>query len=188
MNLNKTNHKLLLALSLFLILVVIVFISSRYVQPTNKQNAVPATLPVQTQPIEATIYVTKSSNTNSLEVKLSPKSQKTISGMSIRLTYNSDANLPEPLSFTPDETLIAAGWSYPIKKISVDSTSKLVTIDISAININPTGYDLSAPITLGTIDFGKTDQISLLTLDLDTTVTKILTKTGDELNYDFVNK
>jgi hypothetical protein len=186
MDFNKIDRKLVITAfaGLLLSLVIIMFLNQKLNISNNKISFQPSTANPAKE-VEVTISLAKIQSL--VKVTITPKKEKTISAISIRITYNSNGE-NKPVSFTPDPTLIASGWSFPIKKILVNDTTKLVTIDISAINISTTGYILATPTTLGTINFAEGQEISSLTFSLNKSETKILAKDASELNYDFVSQ
>src|SRR5258708_6237053 len=123
-----------------------------------------------------------------MTLAINQKLQQNITTFSIRFTYDASSSAIKPVSFTPDANLVAAGWTFPIKKISTDGITGLVDIDVSGINTTPNGYILAVPTTIGTIDFEADSQISSLTLSLDKSETKILAKDASQLNYDYINQ
>lgn len=179
------KYKLFLAAFLGILLSVgVIFILNKNLNISNVKNIfTPSASSVK--PIDVTISTVKDSS--SIKVSVDPKSQKVISSFSLRFTYDASSQI-KPVSFTPDTNLIAAGWSFPIKKISVDSVTGLMDVDISALNTTPEGYILATPTAIGTIDFAPGTEISSLTLSLDKSETKIIAKDANELNYDYINQ
>jgi len=181
----KIDIRLVIAalLGLLVSIVAIAFLSQKISGRAGVKNFfAPAATP---KTIDATISLVK--NKTSMTVSFVPKSQKNISAFSIRFTYDSSAQV-SGTNFVPDTALLASGWSFPVKKVSVDSVTGLTDVDISAINTNPEGYVLAAPTVIGTINFEASTAVSSLTLSLDKSETKILAKDASELNYDFINK
>ncbi len=176
------KYKLLLAalLGIFLSVIVIFFVNQKLNIPNGKNIFAPRE---SAKPISVTVVAEKGQRV--IKVSLNPKSQLNVSSFSLRLTYDASSGIM-PVSFTPDSSLMTAGWSFPVKKISRDSVTGLINVDISAINITPEGYTLAVPTSLGTIDFEANQQISSLTLSLDKSETKILAKDASQLNYNYI--
>ncbi|KKU56011.1 hypothetical protein A3C34_01830 [Candidatus Amesbacteria bacterium RIFCSPHIGHO2_02_FULL_48_21] len=77
--------------------------------------------------------------------------------------------------------LIDQGWVYPVNLVTVDTSSRKLTIDLSAINITPQGYTPSGPQALATLDFTALRDLEESPLSFDLALTKVITKKGDEL-------
>ena len=190
--LKQTDPKLILTaiLGLLLAFVAIFFISQKLnlSLPKTVQTAEPAgSSETPTGPVGVTISAVKV-DSGTVRLLLTPKSPQSISAFSFRLTYDPSVN-PSilPISFTPDDALIAAGWSFPIKKITTEDNG-LVTIDISGLYISPTGFNLGSAVTVGSINFTPNSENLSLTTTLVRSETKILEKSSSELNYDFSTK
>lgn len=196
-NFKKFEPALIVSAAFGLVLSLIVVVLLNHGSPT-KTNVISVLQPTPSAApqIDAVISLSQPSSafnvgdTVPLGVELTPKASKNISAFSMRLFYPYDEATSSytALAFNPNQDLIQNGWSFPINKVSVDTENKMITIDISGINLGVTGYSLEKAVELGTIDFQINKQISSLTVDMDKSQTKIVGKDGSELNYNFVNQ
>ncbi|SRR5260221_7474032 len=121
-----------------------------------------------------------------VDVVLTPNTNQNITGISMRFYYDAGETAFKAVSFEPDKSFIANGWLFPIKMITTDNMDGRVLIDISAINTNPAGFVTESPFTIGKINIKVISTISSLTLNLDSSETKILTKRATELKYNYI--
>jgi hypothetical protein len=194
-NLKKFEPALIVSAALGLLLSFIIIVILSHGSTKNNVISVLQPTPTGAPQIDATFSLSEPTTMNvggtaPLGLELTPKVTKNISAFSVRLFYPYDPETASytALAFNPNPDLVQNGWSFPINKVSVDSDRKMMTIDISGINTNLTGYELGSAVELGTVDFQINKQISSLTVDMDKSQTKILGKDASELNYVFVNQ
>ena len=192
MKIKKVDYRLVLAVvfGLFLSLALVFFLNNKYNTGSIAKNAFTGLLDTVEQPIDLTITLGNSKLGKGLDLGLAPKSQKNISSFSIRLSAPYDPALfnPDNVAFTPSQNLVAAGWLFPVKDITVDQAKKVFILDISGVNTTPDGFVISKPFNIGTVDYFSGQQNLPLTLSVDRSETKILAKDASELNYDFVSQ
>jgi hypothetical protein len=97
-----------------------------------------------------------------------------VSSISIRATFPVSSNDLEVISITPNNDLVALGWTFPIK--TATTVGGTTTIDIGALNFTTTGYQTSTDVPLATIAFRANNAFATKTLTFDTGETKMLKK------------
>lgn len=86
-----------------------------------------------------------------VQVNLVPISgAKSISGMTIKMSYAANGILANDGTVQPDATMISAGWSFPIKRFEV--SGNMVNVTIGAIYTAGI-YTLDSEVTVATVTF-----------------------------------
>lgn len=175
-------NKKLLIIALVLVALVIGFVFLFANRPLTQNLGINNTGQPQDQtsnkPTDTIISVTRKDDTSYI-LSISSKSQKNLSALSIRLTYPAGTDFSAQ-SFVPNPDLVSGGWVFPVKSINSDASKNLVNVDISGIYPSTDGYNLTNEVTLGTLT-----NFPSLTFSVDQSETKIVEKSGTEVNYTF---
>lgn len=184
---NKVDRNLLLSgiVGIALSLVVIVYLNSNPNVLNFARRALPTPSSVATGPAVVTLS-TSSLGGGMYGVEFTPVANKILSGFSLRLTlpYQSGDDI-SGVTFTPESSLMTQGWVFPVRQVSIDSTGKLIQIDISGVDTDPSGYNLRGRVEIGKINTSTLKGKTSLTFGVDRSQTKILAKDAMELNYSF---
>lgn len=110
-----------------------------------------------------------------VQVSLIPISgSKSITGMTIKMSYAASGVLANDGTVQPDAGLISAGWSFPIKKFEVSGNMTNVTIGaIYTAGI----YTLDSEISVATVTFIGTAN-GTATVSFDPTSSKLIDASG----------
>lgn len=125
-----------------------------------------------------------------IEIKLQVNEGLSLSGMTARLTYSFNGNVPlEPIgnSMRVNSLLSDSGWAFPVNSVRIDFENNMLVADIAAINLNPEGYATLGEITLATIELSANKKVDDLVLEFRSGETKLLTKSGDEVGLKLVS-
>lgn len=124
------------------------------------------------------------SNQNTVSLSVEPQTSQAISGISMRLTYDYSSQQKPNVELKVNADLISAGWTFPIKKVTEDDATKTLTVDVSGIIINTSGYEVSNQLNIATMDFTN-EQIISANLKYDKTLTKLINKQGNAVPLNF---
>jgi len=119
--------------------------------------------------------------------------QEDISGIAVRINCYwgevstpiqfIDANLNQPgVQLEVNQELINVGWQYPVNQIIAKESA--VVIDLAAVYISPEGFRFEKKINLGNFSFKTILGDQTLNCNFDPSLTKISTKTGEEILLD----
>ncbi|HBC72675.1 MAG: hypothetical protein UX91_C0005G0052 [Candidatus Amesbacteria bacterium GW2011_GWB1_47_19] len=81
-----------------------------------------------------------------------------------------------------NKSLLDAGWLFPINKVEIDKVNKQVNIDFAAANVTPEGYIPEGPVDMATFEITALTAIPNLSLSLDSALTKVVSKRGEEIS------
>lgn len=149
----------------------------------------PTPIPSPSSQPDVTISVTKDKTANVDVLSLAPLKPEVLSGFSLRLLTDYKNGIDyNAIKITPGPAMIQAGWSFPIKQVTVDAANGQVMIDISGVDISTSGFPLYNKTDVATIDFSALRGNSGLTFTVDTSQTKILAKDASLVNYNFIQQ
>lgn len=159
-----------------LVLAIVTFFQSLF---GIKPPVVPA--PVVKPPVVALspIKVSLVPTASNLEVHLLGSGQA-LSAISLRIVYHY-VTLPNGVKITPNVLLTQNSWTFPVKKVTIDSTQKTLTIDMAAVVVSPTGYRLGSDLLLAKINLAVLNQAVLHQFSFDPKLSQAFAKDVREI-------
>lgn len=158
-----------------LVLAIITFFQSLFgIKP-------PAPAPVVKPPQVALspIKVSLVPAASNLEVHLLGSGQA-LSAISLRLVYHY-VTAPNGVKITPNVLLTQNSWVFPVRKVTIDSAQKTLTMDMAAAVVSPTGYRLGSDLFLARINLAVLDQSVLRQFSFDPKLSQAFAKDVREI-------
>jgi len=124
--------------------------------------------------------VSNSSDTSGYSIVLT-LDNASLSAVSMRLIISYSKAPEQETQLLPDPQLDQNGWAYPVKTAYLNSQDNTLVVDIAAVNLTPTGYQVSGDFKLADIELDSTFIDNIISYSFDKDNTKIIAKSGEEI-------
>ncbi len=170
---NKHKEKIFLTIA-FIFGLLLSFFAVSFLSSNNK-------LTKTNSPSSSRVSISLSSEAP-YGLTLSSLDNEVISGVSVRLIYDYKGKARPSIQKTKtNNDLTTLGWVYPVNQVNYDDVNGIATVDISAINTLPGGYQLTGQTLIANLN-------SSLPFTFDKGVTKLVGQDGHEISLDYLVK